>query len=127
MIPFAVQLRPGSPVYEQVIFAVHKALVTGQLKAGDAFPSVRALSKELKINPNTVLKVVAHLKQDGLLVVEPGRGTFIGEKQVTSEEDREALLGTSVEALVVEARKLHLTLDEVMTAVQAKWEKFKSS
>ena len=127
MLPFAVQFKSGQPVYEQVIFAVHKALVTGQLEVGDAFPSVRALSKELKINPNTVLKVVAHLKQDGLLVVEPGRGTFIGEKQVTSEEDREALLGTSVEALVVEDRRLHLKLDEVMTAVQAKWEEFKSN
>ena len=95
------------------------------MKVGDAFPSVRALSKNLKINPNTALKVVAHLKQDGLLVVEPGRGTFICERLVPSEEDREALLGTSVEALVVEARKLHLTLEEVIAAVQTKWDEFK--
>jgi GntR family transcriptional regulator len=127
MMPFTVQFKSGQPVYEQVIFAVHKALVTGQMKVGDAFPSVRALSKDLKINPNTALKVVAHLKQDGLLVVEPGRGTFIGERLVPSEEDRDALLGTSVEALVVEARKLQLTLDEVITAVRGKWEEFKSN
>ena len=103
MLPFAVQFKPGQPVYEQVIFAVHKALVTGQLKSGDAFPSVRALSKELKINPNTALKVVAHLKQDGLLVVQPGRGTFISETLVPSEHDREArpvVLGEIIEAYV---------------------------
>ncbi len=127
MLPFAVQFKSGQPVYEQVIFAVHKALVTGQLKVGDAFPSVRALSKELKINPNTALKVVAHLKQDGLLVVQPGRGTFVGERLAPSEGDREALLGTSVEALVVEARKLNLTLEEVIAAVQGKWEEFKEN
>lgn len=126
MLPFAVQFKSGQPVYEQVIFAVHKALVTGQLKPGDAFPSVRALSKELKINPNTALKVVAHLKQDGLLIVQPGRGTFVSEKQMTSAEDREALLETSVEALVVEARKLNLSLDEVLEAVNRKWEEFRS-
>lgn len=124
MLPFAVQFKSGQPVYEQVIFAVHKALVSGQLKVGDAFPSVRSLSKELKINPNTALKVVAHLKRDGLLVVEPGRGTFIGKRLVPSEEDREALLGTSVEALVVEARKLELTFDEVVDAVREKWQEF---
>jgi GntR family transcriptional regulator len=127
MLPFTVQFKSGQPVYEQVIFAVHKALVTGQMKVGDPFPSVRALSRALKINPNTALKVVAHLKQDGLLVVEPGRGTFIGERLVATEEDREALLGASVEALVVEARKLHLTLDEVIGAVRSKWEKFQSN
>jgi GntR family transcriptional regulator len=127
MLPFTVQFKSGQPVYEQVIFAVHKALVTGQMKVGDPFPSVRALSRALKINPNTALKVVAHLKQDGLLVVEPGRGTFIGERLVATEEDREALLGASVEALVVEARKLHLTLDEVIVAVRSKWEKFQSN
>ncbi len=127
MLPFTVQFKSGQPVYEQVIFAVHKALVTGQMKVGDPFPSVRALSKALKINPNTALKVVAHLKQDGLLVVEPGRGTFIGEGLIATEEDREALLGASVEALVVEARKLHLTLDEVIAAVRSKWEKFQSN
>ena len=127
MLPFAVQFKSGQPVYEQVIFAVHKALATGQLKVGDAFPSVRALSKELKINPNTALKVVAHLKQDGLLVVQPGRGTFIGERPVTSEGDREALLGTSVEALVVEARKLDLSIEDVIAAVEGKWEEFKQN
>ena len=127
MLPFTVQFKSGQPVYEQVIFAVHKALVAGQLKVGDQFPSVRTLSKELKINPNTAHKVVANLKQDGLLVVEPGRGTFIGEKIAPSDEDREALLGTSVEALVVEARKLNLTLEEVMAAVRGKWEQFENN
>ena len=42
------------PIAEQVVFAVKKAVATGQLRAGGAFPSVRQLSQELRINPNTV-------------------------------------------------------------------------
>jgi GntR family transcriptional regulator len=59
LLPFTVALRPGRPLHDQVVFAVTKAIVTGQLRAGDRFPSVRTLSQELEINPNTAQKVVA--------------------------------------------------------------------
>src|ERR1700731_3811911 len=53
MIPFHVELKPGAPIYEQVVYAATKSIISRQLRAGDEFPSVRVLSKELKINPNT--------------------------------------------------------------------------
>ena len=51
MLPFSVSLRSGTPIHEQLVFAVRRAVVTGQLRPGDPFPSVRALSVALKINP----------------------------------------------------------------------------
>src|SRR5437762_8086735 len=45
MIPFRVDLRPGGPIYEQIVYAATKAVISGQLRPGDAFPSVRSLSK----------------------------------------------------------------------------------
>ncbi|CAN5262431.1 GntR family transcriptional regulator [soil metagenome] len=124
MLPFAIQFRPGLPVSEQLVYAVHKALVTGQMKPGDPFPSVRQLSKELKINPNTAHKVVALLKQDGLLEVEPGRGTFISQNHVPSEADRGALLEGKIEALVVEAKKLEIPKETVQEAIDRHWDRF---
>ena len=121
MLPFGVKLRRGPPVYEQVIYAVHKALVGGQLKPGDAFPSVRALSRELQVNPNTAFKIVANLKQEGLLVVEPGRGTFISEDYDPPDKDRAALLERTIEELVVEARKLNLKKSDVQKAIDNHW------
>jgi len=59
--PAGQYIKPGLPITEQVIFAVKKAVVAGQLKAGQAFPSVRIVSQELKINPNTAHKVVTQL------------------------------------------------------------------
>ena len=67
MIPFRVTFRAGVSLFEQVVYASTRAMVSGQLRPGDPFPSVRALSKELKINPNTAHKIVAHLVNEGLL------------------------------------------------------------
>ena len=61
MLPFSIELKPGLPITEQVIFAVKKAVVGGQLKSGQPFPSVRVVSQELRINPNTAHKIVAAL------------------------------------------------------------------
>src|ERR1035438_1132279 len=66
MIPFRVELRVGVSLCEQVVYAATKAMISGQLRPGDPFPSVRALSKEFKINPNTAHKVVTQLIALGL-------------------------------------------------------------
>ena len=77
VIPFRVTFRPGSSLYEQVVYAAKKALVTGQLRPGDPFPSVRKLSAALRINPNTAHKVITQLLNEGLLEVMPGTGTVV--------------------------------------------------
>ena len=74
---FSIQLLPGIPIYKQVVYSARKAIVSGQLSAKDRFPSVRELSKSLKINPNTAQKVVTALINEGLLEVNPGIGTFV--------------------------------------------------
>jgi len=65
MIPFHVEFRPGGTIYEQVVYAATKAMVSGELRPGDPFPSARTLSKELKINPNTAHKATSNLLSAG--------------------------------------------------------------
>ena len=79
MLPFSISIRSGFPIHDQVVYAVTRAVVTGQLSAGDPFLSVRTLSQELRINPNTAHKIVATLIADGLLAVRPGIGTVIDD------------------------------------------------
>jgi GntR family transcriptional regulator len=123
MFPFHVQIKPGVPVYEQVIYAVQKAVLKGQLKPGARFPSVRQLSQELRINPNTAHKIVAHLASEGLLQVQPGIGTVVQKPPRASSEDRSALLKEDLEHLVVEAKGLSITLSEITRALEQHWEK----
>ncbi len=123
MLPFTVELKPGLPVAEQILFAVKKAVVTGQLRPGDRFPSVRALSLELKVNPNTAHKVVAALVAEGVLVTTPAVGSVVAEREPGGRRERTELLGAEVEWLVVEAKKLGLELEDVQAALAAHWKR----
>jgi len=131
MLPFSIALRPGEPVVDQVVYAVTRAVVSGQLRSGDRFPSVRALSQELKVNPNTAQRIVALLVEAGLLAVEPGIGTVVtargaakGAGQTAARRtDLAALEDRLAEPLVVEARRLGLNLTEVIDLVRDRWKR----
>jgi GntR family transcriptional regulator len=123
VIPFRVEFRPGASLYEQVVYAAKKALVSGQLRPGDAFPSVRTLSAELKINPNTAHKVITHLLNEGLLEVMPGTGTVVARPPHSTAAERTRLLKNEVEQLVVEAKKLGMGLHQVTAALAEHWER----
>ena len=69
------------------------------------FPSVRALSKELKINPNTAHKVITQLVTSGLLETRPGIGTVVATMPDATSAERAQLLHDQIEQLVVEAKK----------------------
>ncbi len=121
MIPFSLSFEPGISLYEQVVYAAKKAVVSGQMNPGDPFPSVRALSKALKINPNTAHKVITHLLSAGLIEVHPGIGTVVANRSSSTPVERRTLLNRDVEELVVEAKKLSLSLEDVKDAVTQHW------
>ena len=123
MIPFRVAFASGIPIYEQVVYAAKKAILSGTMAPGERFPSVRALSQELKINPNTAHKVVSELVADRLLEVHPGLGTIVAEKPSFTAADRAPLLKHEVEQLVVEAKRLGLELEDLLDSVASHWEK----
>ena len=123
MIPFRLTFQPGIPIHEQATFAAKKAIIAGQLRPGDTFPSVRALSTALKINPNTAHKVITQLTLDGLLEVRPGIGTVVAQRHASTRAERSRLLGQEVEQLIVEAKRLGLSLEDVQTSVAEHWRK----
>ena len=120
---FTVTFKSGVPIYEQVVFAVKKAIVSRQLKPGDRFPSVREISKELKINPNTAQKVISTLVQDRLLEIQPGVGSAISSLSSATTHQRKEILETEIDRLVVESKKLLIKKGEVLDAIKRHWNK----
>jgi GntR family transcriptional regulator len=123
VIPFRVQIRPGVSLFEQIVYAAKRAMVAGQLRPGDPFPSVRALSKELKINPNTAHKIIAHLINEGLLETRPGIGTVVALLPDSTGKERAELLGRQIEELVVEAKRLGIDREKIQTSIAAHWQR----
>lgn len=96
-------------------------MIAGQLRPGDAFPSVRVLSRELKINPNTAHKVVTALIAEGMLEPQPGIGTVVARMPDASRRERTALLGRQVEELIVDAKRVGVTREALQEAVNLHW------
>ncbi len=123
MIPFHVHFRPGGTIYEQVVYAATKAMMAGQLRPGDAFPSVRTLSKELKINPNTAHKVITHLVATRLLEIRSGFGTVVAKRPDASRAEKTKLLQEQFEELVVEGKRLGIELEDMQEAIEKHWKR----
>lgn len=76
---FRIDVMSRQPVYEQIISQVEQFVLIGILVPGSQIPSVRSLSVELSINPNTIQKAYSELDRRGLIYSVPGRGCFITE------------------------------------------------
>jgi GntR family transcriptional regulator len=121
VLPFSVSIRTGRSLHDQIVFAVTKAVIIGQLRPGDRFPSVRTLSQELEINPNTAQRVVTTLVQRGLLETEPGIGTTVAAWRPASMPGRRAAIAEQVERLVVDAKHLGMDVTEITDAIRREW------
>lgn len=121
MTLFRLNLHPGESIFDQLLFAIKRSFISGELRPGQAFPSVRTLAVEFKIHPNTAHKVVQHLIQERWLEVRPGIGTVVAEIPEPRPGDRKRLLQREVEQLVVEAKRMDLDLRDLVRAIEEQW------
>lgn len=118
MLPFTIHFQDGIPVSDQILRAVRKAVLTGQMAAGDAFPSVRVMSQELKISPTTAHKVVSQLKTAGYLASRPGIGMVVSKPDLPARRERLELIAPACRDLLEEAQEIGLGLDDVIEALR---------
>ena len=121
MVNFSVQIEPGLPINEQIVFAVKKAIMNGKLKAGDRFPSVRDLSREFRINPVTIQKSITKLVNDGLLIIQPGIGSIVSQPALPSQAELDDFFKSEVEHLVIEAKRLSLSQVDLLEQIKKYW------
>ena len=115
--PFQVRLdlQSGVPVYRQIIDQVLVAIAAGALNAGDQLPTVRQLSVDLSINPNTVMRAYRELEIRGVLATQQGTGTFIAPAEVKPDEaERQRRLSQLVGELAARAGREGFTLREII-------------
>lgn len=65
------------PIYEQVEGAIREAIISGELRAGEALPSIRGLAKDLRISVITTKRAFEELERGGYIETVPGKGSFV--------------------------------------------------
>ena len=118
MLPFRFQHIDGLPVSDQVVKAVQRAILTGELSPAEKFPSVRVLAQELKISPTTAHKAVMELRDSGFLASHPGVGMVVARPVGTSREQLIAQLTPACRDLMRQASLLGLSASETLQALR---------
>ena len=77
----------GGPIYEQIVTQVRQAVLTGELKAGDPLPSMRALASDLRVSVITTKRAYEELEREGIVESMVGRGSFITGRDPGSLRD----------------------------------------
>ena len=102
------------PIYEQIVEQIKALIISGELQENDNLPSVRTLSKELRISAHTVKKAYDFLEQEGFTVTVHGKGTYVAKanKERMLEEYRKEI-ETELEAVIRKAKRYGLTQKEI--------------
>lgn len=105
------------PIYEQIIEQVKREIRVGNLRENDQLPSVRALSKELKISALTVKKAYDELEREGFTVTVHGKGSYVtATNQELMLEEQKKELEQDLEQVILKGRRYGIS-DEDMKSL----------
>jgi GntR family transcriptional regulator len=111
--------KSAVPLYEQIAVRLKAAVATGELRAGDALPSVRQLAARLRVNPATVVQAYRGLEDAGFVELRQGAGTFV--RNLAAEvrtRERTAQARRLARQMVAEAARYGLSRHELRDAIR---------
>lgn len=102
------------PIYEQIADQIKKQIIQGTLEENTVLPSVRVLSKELKVSALTVKKAYDALEQEGFTTTIHGKGTYVLATNTSLlEEEQRKEIEASLEKIIAKGRQCGLTNDDL--------------
>ena len=120
---FRIDQKSGVPFYRQIIEQVKSGIAQGSLTPGQQLPTVRQLSVDLSVNPNTVIRAYRQLEIEGVLETHQGSGTYVGSRAPELDpEEKARALNQIVTELLARAADNGLTLEDVVRALRERKE-----
>lgn len=108
-----LKFEDNMPIYIQIIQKIKADIVSGKIKGGDKMPSVRELSENFKVNPNTVQRVFLELEREGITYSQRGIGTFVAEGYEIIEKLKTTQAQKHTKRFLEEMKELGLTNKEI--------------
>lgn len=106
----------GEPIYEQIKSQIRSVIMSGELTAGEALPSLRKLAKELRVSVLTVTRAYNELADEGLVENVQGKGTFVMERgnELMKERARERIIMDKLREVSIEAKAADINLLDLL-------------
>ena len=118
---WSVDFSSGVHVYKQIINNIYEAIGNGDLKEGDKLPTIKELSEQLQVNPNTIAKSYRELEIKGVIASKRGHGSFISAHQAETvkltPEERDSRLRKLFGRVIAEAKSEGIMEDELMNYI----------
>ncbi|WP_054938944.1 GntR family transcriptional regulator [Paenibacillus ihuae] len=112
---FELDVRSRKPIYEQLTGKIKEMIMHGILRVDEQLPSVRTLSSQLTVNPNTIQKAYRELEREEYIYSLPGKGSFVAPLRQERSESKRAELRGELLRLMAEAVYLGFTENEIST------------
>lgn len=110
---FELDVRSRKPIYEQLTDKVKEMILHGILQVDEQLPSVRTLSQQLTVNPNTIQKAYRELEREGYIYSLQGKGSFVSPIGQSQNESKKAEVRDGLLRLMAEAVFLGFTAAEI--------------
>lgn len=113
----------GQPIYEQIVTQVKNLIMSGELKEGDALPSMRFLAKELRISVITTKRAYEELEKEGFIYTQTGRGSFVaGQNLEFLREQKLKEVEMHLQDAVNVAKQGAVTKEEILALLELFYE-----
>lgn len=105
----------GKPIYEQIASQIKSMIITGELREGEALPSMRLLAKELRISVITTKRAYDELEREGFIVSFTGKGSFVAGKNIELiKEQHLKEIENHMQEILKLSKECGLKLDEMI-------------
>jgi GntR family transcriptional regulator len=113
----------GVPIYEQIVSQVKAKIIAGELREGDALPSMRLLAKELRISVITTKRAYEELEREGFIVSMTGKGSFVAGRDLEFvREEQLRQIEEHMAAIAELAASCKLSFDELVEMLRLMFE-----
>lgn len=113
-------LDDSRSIWPQLREQIMRAIVAGEFKPGDAFPTVRDLAQDAGVNRNTMQRAMAELESDGLLITNRTAGRKVTDDQRLILKIKEELAQKNIENFIDEMQSLGYTAYETVKMIEKK-------
>ncbi len=117
-----MEFNDSQPIYIQIMNQIKEDIIKGMIKPGDKILSVRDLSKDYKVNPNTISRAYQELEREGLLYRERGMGTFLTENKYIVEDLSKDRINNILDKFIEDIRVFNYSNEDILNLIEIRLE-----